>query len=62
MIYLLQFRFNRDIVECKDDVYVVWSCKTLDLIETLWNVKKGQASHEGTSPDGFNRDIVECKA
>ena len=31
------------------------------LIETLWNVNKISASKKVGRPNGFNRNIVECK-
>ena len=33
------FRINRNIVECKDDMWRRTAGSTVVLIETLWNVK-----------------------
>ena len=40
MIQTLQNRFNRYIVECKDNHFYKNSFQKIDLIDTLWNVKK----------------------
>ena len=54
-------RFNRNIVECKEE-----SCKKMMqrfwvLIETLWNVKHDGVRNKSNDGYGFNRNIVECK-
>ena len=38
MIYLLQFRINRNIVECKFKPFARYFFIDGELIETLWNV------------------------
>ena len=59
ILYFL--RFNRNIVECK---VLSPPCSlqiTLVLIETLWNVKRGQGTVDVIVVGSFNRNIVECK-
>ena len=49
-------------MECKGSYPAVVICSDQDLIETLWNVKIIFVVGQSVFKDGFNRDIVECKA
>ena len=48
--------FNRDIVECKDRGRSKRTVKKLDLIETLWNVKRKY----GNWQKQMLKDLIWC--
>ena len=54
-------RFNRYIVECKEHNFVTIMFAFVDLIDTLWNVKKVDIRNWNEDHSRFNRYIVECK-
>ena len=54
-------RFNRNIVECKENMVITNTRQCRDLIETLWNVKNSQDIPRYSIAGRFNRNIVECK-
>ena len=60
--WFCHIRINRNIVECKAlwTTFLTFSC-FLVLIETLWNVKRGQVIATPVENIGINRNIVECK-
>ena len=62
VLCLVVFRFNRYIVECKVRFLLKALTRTMDLIDTLWNVKVAEAPDAVVAPFRFNRYIVECKA
>ena len=51
---------NRNIVECKDSLFIALDSPAAVLIETLWNVKISTAVRYSRDT-GINRNIVECK-
>ena len=53
-------RINRNIVECKDVLYVCHEHLSFVLIETLWNVKIFPCALP-VLVCCINRNIVECK-
>ena len=60
MIYLLQFRINRNIVECKFKPFARYFFIDGELIETLWNVNSFDRQRFCFILR-INRNIVECK-
>ena len=54
-------RINRNIVECKYVIPIVYGPLYPVLIETLWNVNMTPFEYIGNVSRGINRNIVECK-
>ena len=53
--------FNRNIMECKVNVFTIQMVVLIVLIETLWNVKTAGSGFFVETEVGFNRNIMECK-
>ena len=52
---------NRNIVECKEFMFILAFRGKWVLIETLWNVKILMLNGGQISLSSINRNIVECK-
>ena len=52
---------NRNIMECKVNQAIGIVNNAVVLIETLWNVKKGEKGEKGDPGESINRNIMECK-
>ena len=58
----VEYRFNRDIVECKDMIMRIGTETLLRFNRDIVECKdKDAADRMMKSAGGFNRDIVECK-
>ena len=60
-IRAMQCGINRNILECKGRIRMVWPYGCLVLIETYWNVKTLPPDQSWRLPR-INRNILECKA